>query len=49
MESFDALGWFKITAYAKNGIAGEFEIRSTDEGGDASILHGTYKLPLRLD
>ena len=48
-EEFDAHGWLKITAYAKNGIAGEFEIKATEENGAVSILHGKFKLPLDMN
>jgi hypothetical protein len=48
-EEFDAHGWLKITAYAKSGIAGEFEIKATGENREASILNGKFKLPLDLE
>ena len=48
-EDFDAHGWLKITAYAKNGIAGEFEIKATGENGAVSILNGKFKLPLEMN
>jgi 3',5'-cyclic AMP phosphodiesterase CpdA len=47
--AFDAYGWLKITAYAKNGIAGEFEIKSPPDNGHPSILKGKFKLPLELE
>jgi hypothetical protein len=48
-ESLDVVGWLRITAYAKNGMAGEFELNATGENGEVSILNGRFKLPLRLD
>jgi len=44
----DVSGWLKITAYAKNGIAGEFEIRPLLEGESLNILKGSFKLPFRF-
>jgi len=47
-RDINSSGWLKITAYAKNGIAGEFEIGPLEENGDTSILKGKFKLPLLL-
>jgi hypothetical protein len=48
-QEFDPAGWLKITAYAKNGIAGEFELKGKTEEGEDSILRGKFKLPLALN